>query len=179
MDKRKQENLRVKMNITTALLDLMHQKKLSDISITEIIQNAHVARASFYRNFTSREDVLMVLVEDVLTYYHDTADYEAGEYFSYKNVLRAFQFFYFFRSYVLDLYEFGYGAMILEKLNQFHEEVAGTMPSSTFISEPFTTWRSPGCAAGQERASRISQPHSVGASGSLTYHKLYKINISS
>lgn len=131
MDKRKQENLRVKMNITTALLDLMHQKKLSDISITEIIQNAHVARASFYRNFTSKEDVLMVLVEDVLTYYHDTADYEAGEYFSYKNVLRAFQFFYFFRSYVLDLYEFGYGAMILEKLNQFHEEVAGTMPSSS------------------------------------------------
>lgn len=31
--------------------------------------------------------------------------------------------------YVLDLYLFGYGSILLEKLNQSHEIVAGTMPS--------------------------------------------------
>lgn len=30
---------------------------------------------------------------------------------------------------MLDLYHFGYGSILLEKLNQFHEEVAGNMPN--------------------------------------------------
>ena len=51
MDKRKEENIRVKKSITEALLKLMHEKSFSDISITEIIRSAKVARASFYRNY--------------------------------------------------------------------------------------------------------------------------------
>ena len=32
---------------------------------------------------------------------------------------------------MLDLYQFGYGSILLEKLNRFHEEIAGTMPNSS------------------------------------------------
>ena len=66
MDKRKEANRRVKSSITEALLSLMYQKSFSDISITELIQTANVARTSFYRNYESKEDVLITLIGDVL-----------------------------------------------------------------------------------------------------------------
>ena len=66
MDKRKAENLRVKQSITNALFALMREKSLSDVQITELVGRAGVARASFYRNYDSKEDVLITLVRDVL-----------------------------------------------------------------------------------------------------------------
>ena len=53
MDKRKEENLRVKQSIVRALFSLMQEKSLADIHITELVNSAGVARASFYRNSLS------------------------------------------------------------------------------------------------------------------------------
>lgn len=127
MDKRKEANLRVKHSITEALLGLMREKSFSDISITEIIQTAKVARASFYRNYDSKEDVLATLIEDILEKFREEISGEGTEYYNYPNVLRSFQYFEKYSRYVLDLYFFGYGSLLLEKLNQFHEIIAGTM----------------------------------------------------
>lgn len=41
MDKRKEANLRVKANITDALFSLMHQKRFSDITVTEIMKEVN------------------------------------------------------------------------------------------------------------------------------------------
>lgn len=51
-------NLYVVTHITDALFDLMEQKPLSDISIGELCDKAGVGRASFYRNFKVKEDVI-------------------------------------------------------------------------------------------------------------------------
>ena len=126
MDKRKEANQRVKKSITEALLELLHNKSISEISITEIINEAGVARASFYRNYNSKEDILMTLVDDILEDFREKADYELAECYNYNHILRCFQYFKRFRRYVLDLYEFGYGLGLLEKLNRFHERNAGT-----------------------------------------------------
>ena len=32
---------------------------------------------------------------------------------------------------MLDLYQFGYGSILLEELNRFHEDIAGTMPNKS------------------------------------------------
>lgn len=131
MDKRKEENLRVKNNITKALFDLMHEKSFSDISITELIRTAGVARVSFYRNYESKEDVLLTLIEDILEQFRDTLDCNETDYYTYRNVCRSFEYFKAYGEFVLDLYRFGYGSILLEKLNRFHEEVAGTMPNNS------------------------------------------------
>ena len=52
------ENLRVRSAITEALFRLMVQKSFSEISISDIVRTAGVARASFYRNFENREAVI-------------------------------------------------------------------------------------------------------------------------
>lgn len=93
MDKRKQENMRVKESITKSLLNLMHQKSFSEISISELIRNAGVARVSFYRNYDSKEDVLITLIEDVLEQFRNSIDWNAPDYYSYQNVKRSFDYF--------------------------------------------------------------------------------------
>lgn len=127
MDKRKEANLRVKERITTTLFHLLEQKSISEISVSEIIAGAGVARASFYRNYSSKESVIPTLIADVLETFRETIQYDENNFYTYENVRRSFEYFSRYETQVLDLHRFGYGSILLEMLNQFHEEVAGTM----------------------------------------------------
>ncbi len=53
-----QKNTWVKQQITSALLDLLREKKLADISVSELTDRAGVGRVSFYRNYQTKEDIL-------------------------------------------------------------------------------------------------------------------------
>lgn len=53
-----EKNTFVKQQITKALVGLMKKKKITDISISEICDKAQVGRASFYRNYDSKEEVI-------------------------------------------------------------------------------------------------------------------------
>ena len=54
----KKENHSAKTEIEQAFLRLMTQKSYLDITVTDIVQEANVARVSFYRNFSSIAAVL-------------------------------------------------------------------------------------------------------------------------
>lgn len=53
----------VKEAITLSVLKLISEQKLQNISISEIIKIAGVSRSSFYRNFTSKEEVLVLHIQ--------------------------------------------------------------------------------------------------------------------
>lgn len=129
MDKRKEANLRVKQSITKTLFALMKEKSLADIHITELVNGAGVARASFYRNYCSKEDVLVMLIRDVLHEFSAEIVLEQGSFYTYHNVLLSFRYFQTYRSYILDLYRSGLTTVLLEELNRFHETMEGSMPS--------------------------------------------------
>lgn len=131
MDKRKAENMRVKRSIVNALFALMREKSLSDIQITELVGQAGVARVSFYRNYSSKEDVLVTLIRDALEQFREEIHTEQGGFYCYENVLLSFQYFQRYRSDILDLCRSGFSFTLLEELNHFHESVAGTMASSS------------------------------------------------
>ena len=69
-----------KDSISSALLCLMHNVHYDKITISEICKEADVVRSSFYRNFTSKEDVLMYIfrrkLKETLNYCGDTLGYE-------------------------------------------------------------------------------------------------------
>jgi len=65
MNKKQETNAFVKECITEALLKLMNEKEISDITITELVERAGVARASFYRNFNSIGDVIDLIVDEL------------------------------------------------------------------------------------------------------------------
>lgn len=131
MDKRKEANMRVKQAITNALFSLMKEKSLADIHITELTDGAGVARASFYRNYCSKEDILVTLIRDILDEFREEMDVRQGSFYTYENVLLSFRYFKKYRDYVLDLYRSGFVSVLLEELNHFHESVEGSMASSS------------------------------------------------
>lgn len=49
-------------HITKSLLELLKNKMIEDISISELCDHAGIGRASFYRNFNSKEDILRVYI---------------------------------------------------------------------------------------------------------------------
>lgn len=49
-------------HITKSLLALLEDKAIGDISISELCDNAGIGRASFYRNFNSKEDILRAYI---------------------------------------------------------------------------------------------------------------------
>ena len=52
-------------HITDALLKLMKDKPIEDISIRELCEVAGIGRASFYRNFNSKEDILRGYIRNI------------------------------------------------------------------------------------------------------------------
>ncbi len=53
----------VKEAIVVALVELMKQQPFERISIQDIVKRAGVGRSSFYRNFTSKEDILRQYID--------------------------------------------------------------------------------------------------------------------
>ena len=131
MDKRQEANRKVKEAITNALFEMMEDEAISKITITRIIKKANVARISFYRNYQTKEDVLITLVHDVLDDFRDSSDYDLSAFRSWKHIKRIFTYFDRYKKYVINLYKSGYGTMLLNELNQFHEYIAGDMPADS------------------------------------------------
>lgn len=52
-------SVRSKRRITESLLELMHERPFSKISIKDIVERAGLTRQTFYHNFDSKEEVLM------------------------------------------------------------------------------------------------------------------------
>ncbi|AGK95507.1 TetR/AcrR family transcriptional regulator [Clostridium pasteurianum] len=55
--------------IMKSLLNLLWKKSYNEITITEIAFHAQLARRTFYRNFTSKEDVLDLYIEKLFVEY--------------------------------------------------------------------------------------------------------------
>lgn len=70
-------------SIRTALLELMDSKEFSSITISDLVKRAGVSRQSFYRNYTSKEDVIIEIEETTLTAFEGSLTNP-----KYKNNLR-------------------------------------------------------------------------------------------
>ncbi|MFT9818903.1 TetR/AcrR family transcriptional regulator [Lysinibacillus sp. NPDC056185] len=62
-------SIRSRKIIINTLLELMKVKEYSEITITEIVIKAQLARKTFYRNFKSKDDVLNEYVDYLFNKY--------------------------------------------------------------------------------------------------------------
>lgn len=51
------------------LLELLEKKEYSEISITELTEKADIARQTFYRNYSSMDDILLYETDEILDEY--------------------------------------------------------------------------------------------------------------
>ena len=61
----KNEGYSVKHEIKNAVMQLMSEKSYMDITVVDIVNCAGVARASFYRNFNSINDVIDTIADEM------------------------------------------------------------------------------------------------------------------
>ncbi len=62
-----EKNTYVKTQITKAMLELLEQYEFEELSISQITARAQVSRNSFYRNYKSKEDILLHYVRRLFT----------------------------------------------------------------------------------------------------------------
>lgn len=60
-------NAYVVEQLTNAFLELLTQSPIEDISISELTKKAEVGRASFYRNFSKKEDILTLHINKLFS----------------------------------------------------------------------------------------------------------------
>lgn len=63
----RERNTYVRAAITDALLELLRAHELDEITVDALARTAGVGRASFYRNFASKEDVVSCRLRQLLT----------------------------------------------------------------------------------------------------------------
>lgn len=87
MDKRIQANLLVKRSLSDALFDLLVEKGIGSVGISELVARAGVSRSSFYRNFDSIDDVLVYGSELIVDEFFETCPYEILDFSDFECVL--------------------------------------------------------------------------------------------
>ena len=127
MDKRLEANKRVKDKIGRALIQLMTQKKFSDITVTDIIDKSGVARASYYRNYYSKEEIIVEATESAKNDYVRRLEESGYAYNSYEGILLAFRYFKAYRKHILCVYNAGLSSIYQKMMDEFLESVGGDM----------------------------------------------------
>ena len=61
-------------NIKNAFLQLLQEKQIEDISISELTDKAGVGRATFYRNYEKKEDILTAYISEIFGEWTNTWD---------------------------------------------------------------------------------------------------------
>lgn len=64
-----EKNQYVKIQITNAILDLLKEKDIDEITISEITSKAQVGRVSFYRNYKNKEDILEKYLFSIISHW--------------------------------------------------------------------------------------------------------------
>ena len=65
MKSKNETNRLVKECIATALIELMKSEDFTSITITDITRKAGVSRMAYYRNYSSKEDILNQYMDDI------------------------------------------------------------------------------------------------------------------
>lgn len=99
-------------HITEALLELIVTKQLSDISIGELCDKAQVGRASFYRNFNSKEEIIQRYLEGLLSDWKENYTQQGKDNF----VESLFEHYYKQREICIILYRQGLAHLSLQSI---------------------------------------------------------------
>ena len=129
MDKRKEKNEEVRQAIIDAFFGLMRKRENAEITVSDIVREAGVARVSYYRNFDSREDIVHSLIDDAIERYENCLDDSAENFYCYWNIMMAFRMMHEYREYIKDIMQYGFLQPLYDRLTELHERMAGDIPA--------------------------------------------------
>ncbi len=133
-----EKNTYVKQHITKALISLMSKKKINDISISEICEKAQVGRASFYRNYDSKEEVIQHHTDALINDWAEAIEKDPSA--SIYNFFQSlFQHFQKNQTFYKILYKQNVSSMILAAIRN-RLNMNNDIDVNTFYSRAFTAY---------------------------------------
>ncbi len=138
-----EKNTYVKKQITEALIKLMSKKRINDISISEICEKAQVGRASFYRNYDSKEEVIQHHTDALINGWAEDIDKDPSANI-YNFFQSLFQHFQMNQSFYKILYKQNMSSMILaairDRLNMDKDISLNVLYSRAFTAYGIFGW---------------------------------------
>ena len=136
MSKASMDNQRVKKQISEGLFSLLRKKSFSEITVTDIVKESHVARASYYRNFQNKEEIIETAMDSLRDELMQDISYDDDEHiFNQENARAGFEkaltCCLIRKADLLTLYHNGFGSLIQQAFNRYILEFAGNMPATS------------------------------------------------
>lgn len=121
MKKKNQANQLVRECIVTALIQLADQKPFSAITVSELTERAGVSRMAYYRNYTSKEDVFRIYMDEIVTSFKKDMEgrKKSRTYGEYDNVLHCFQYFAKYKEFIKCITGIGMERLLIDALNSY------------------------------------------------------------
>ena len=98
--------------ISDALYQLLSEKDLTKITVEDITKSAGVGRVTYFRHFSSKEEVLQFKISRLWDKYCDTHNIAIRNRFDINNATAFFNFNYEIRDYLKALYQSGLEAVV-------------------------------------------------------------------
>ncbi len=131
MDKRKAARQTVKDRLFSALIEFAGHKDWSKLTVTELIQKAGVARASFYRNFKSVEELIDYGIQQMALRYHAEKPFLDEDFHSREVMLYKFRFYKEYAGLVLAFHHAKVATTLLDVITDCEIDACGDMPASS------------------------------------------------
>ena len=131
MDKRKAANERVKDRLFYALIEFAGQKDWSKLTVTELIEKSGVARASFYRNFKSVNELVDYGIQRMAQRYHEGRPHQGEALHSRQAMVYQFRFYQENAGLVLAFHRAKMAVTLLDIITDCEIEARGDMPADS------------------------------------------------
>lgn len=107
--------------MATALVQLLREKPLSAITVSEITQRAGVSRMTYYRNYKKKEDIFLYNLDDLMDEYHREFQHlpQGTTYCDEVNICHCFSYFQKHSDFISALFYSGLGHMLLDALSRY------------------------------------------------------------
>lgn len=131
MDKRKVANQLVKDRLLNALIELGEINDWSKVTISELIIKSNVARASFYRNFKSVEEIIDYGIQKLAIQYHQNNPSLKGDVHNHAQMVYKFRFYKEHAKIVLAFHHAKVSTSLLDIITDCIIDERGDMPISS------------------------------------------------
>lgn len=118
MKRKKAETDLLKLYIAEAFILLLENNKISDITIKEITTKAGVNRSTYYRNFNSKEEIIIFFYTSILNSCIPVKPLPKIE----EHLLNIFHQFLIYKKELLTLHKNNLSYLLLEVLNSYFKE---------------------------------------------------------
>ncbi len=120
MNLHKEEHEIIKQSISKALFNLMEQQAFSDITITQLVKKAGIARSTYYRNYCTKEDVLEEYIDDILQEFRSEYPVDTITYrFTTQHILRVLEYVSRYHKDLQTLHKCGLSSIFLDRVNHY------------------------------------------------------------